>query len=167
MCVSYGSCCWDKTPWPKLLKGKGFTWLILPQHCSSKEIKTGTQTGQHPGDRSWHRGHGGVFLTGFLSMACSTYFLIEPKTMSSSMASPIMGCLEKVKKQKQNKTIYPGHLTFSLFVSLSLSLYVCEHKWLLQPTFTTTPQNLEGNEFFSNDHTNLSSVRIYNELWKT
>ena len=39
----------------------------------------------------WCRGHGGMFLTGFLSLACSACFLIEPKTTSPGMASPTRG----------------------------------------------------------------------------
>ena len=41
--------------------------VTLPHHCSSlKEIKTGIQTEQEPGGRSWCRGRGGVLL-----LACS------------------------------------------------------------------------------------------------
>jgi hypothetical protein len=43
------------------------------------------------GSRSWCRGHGGMFLTGLPPLACSAYFLIEPKTTSSRMAPPIRG----------------------------------------------------------------------------
>jgi hypothetical protein len=43
------------------------------------------------GSRSWCRGHGGMFLTGLLPLACSACFLIEPKTTSSSMAPPTRG----------------------------------------------------------------------------
>jgi hypothetical protein len=32
------------------------------------------------------RGHGGMLLTGLLSMACSACFLIEPRTTISEMA---------------------------------------------------------------------------------
>jgi hypothetical protein len=36
------------TPWPKSkLRRKGSSWLTLAHHCSSsKEVRTGTQTGQ-------------------------------------------------------------------------------------------------------------------------
>jgi hypothetical protein len=35
------------------LERKGFIQLTLPYHCSSlKEFRTGTHTGQDPGDRS-------------------------------------------------------------------------------------------------------------------
>jgi hypothetical protein len=33
------------------LKRKGFIWLILPHHSSSKEVRAGTQTQQKPGGR--------------------------------------------------------------------------------------------------------------------
>jgi hypothetical protein len=58
-----------------------FIRLTLPHCCSSpKEVRTGTQTGLDPRDRSWSRGHGGILLSGLLSIACSVYFLIESKT---------------------------------------------------------------------------------------
>jgi hypothetical protein len=31
---------------------KGFIWLMLLHHSLSKEVKTGTQTGQEPGGRN-------------------------------------------------------------------------------------------------------------------
>jgi hypothetical protein len=40
------------------------------------------------GSRSWCRVHGGMFLTGFLPLACSACFLIEPMTTSPEMVSP-------------------------------------------------------------------------------
>lgn len=40
---------------------KGFLCLTLPHHNSaSKDVRNGTQAGQKPGDRRWHRGHGRV-----------------------------------------------------------------------------------------------------------
>jgi hypothetical protein len=51
---------------------RGRVWLTLPLCCSSmKEVRTGNQTGQEPGGRSWCRSHGGMMLTGFLHIACS------------------------------------------------------------------------------------------------
>jgi hypothetical protein len=43
----------------------------------------GTKAGQEPGSRSWCRGHGGVLLTGLLSL-----LLTEPKTTNPGMALP-------------------------------------------------------------------------------
>jgi hypothetical protein len=43
------------------------------------------------GSRSWCRGHGGMFLTGLLHLACSACSLIEPKTTSPEMAPPTRG----------------------------------------------------------------------------
>ena len=51
---------------------------------SQKEARTGIQTGQKPGGRSWCRGHGTVLFTGLLIVAWPTCFLIEPR-----MANPI------------------------------------------------------------------------------
>ena len=58
---------------------KGFIQLTLPNCCPSpKEVRTGTQTGQEPGGRSWCRRYEGGLLTVLLLMACSPCFLIEP-----------------------------------------------------------------------------------------
>ena len=43
------------------------------------------------GSRSWCRGHGGMFLTGLLPLACSACSLIEPKTTSPEMVPPTRG----------------------------------------------------------------------------
>jgi hypothetical protein len=42
------------------------------------------------GSRSWCRGHGGMFFTGLLPLACSACFLIEPRTTSPGMVPPTM-----------------------------------------------------------------------------
>ena len=39
---------------------------------------------QEPEGRNWCRGHGGVLLTGLLTMACSTCFLIHPGPLRAS-----------------------------------------------------------------------------------
>jgi len=57
---------------------KGSIWLTLPYHCSSmKEIRTGTQTGQESGGRSWYRSHGGVLLT------CLLLWFIQPALLQN------------------------------------------------------------------------------------
>ena len=43
------------------------------------------------GSRSWCRGHGGMFFTGLLPLACSACSLVEPKTTSPGMVPPIRG----------------------------------------------------------------------------
>jgi hypothetical protein len=43
---------------------------------------------QKPGGRKWSRDHGGMLLTGLLSMACSVWFLIQSKTTCPEMAWP-------------------------------------------------------------------------------
>jgi len=71
---------------------KGFLCLILPYHCSSsKEVRTGTQTGQEPEGRGWGRGHGGMLFTSLLLMDCSAWFLIDPRTTSPGTAPPRVG----------------------------------------------------------------------------
>ena len=60
-----------------------FIWLALPYHCSSsKEVRTGTHTGQEPGGRSWYRGHGGLLFSGLLPRACLPACLenLEPQS---------------------------------------------------------------------------------------
>ena len=56
-----------------------------------KEVRTGTHTGQEPGDRNQCRNHGQVLLTGFLFMACSACFLVAPRITSPGMAPPALG----------------------------------------------------------------------------
>ena len=43
------------------------------------------------GSRSWCRGHGGMFLTGLLPLACSACCLIEPKSTSPKVVPPTRG----------------------------------------------------------------------------
>jgi hypothetical protein len=43
------------------------------------------------GNRSWCRGHGGMFLTGLLPLAYSACSLIKPKTTSPEMVPPTRG----------------------------------------------------------------------------
>jgi hypothetical protein len=43
------------------------------------------------GSRSWCRGHGGMFFTGLLPLACSACSLIEPKISSPEMVPPTRG----------------------------------------------------------------------------
>ena len=78
ICLSSGFYCCEDTMTKTKLRRKGFIWLTLPHYSLSlKEGRTGTQTGQEPGGRSWCRGHGGVLLTGLLPMAWWACFLIE------------------------------------------------------------------------------------------
>jgi hypothetical protein len=45
------------------------------------------------GSRSWCRGHGGMFFTGLLPLACSACFLIKSKTTNPEMVPPTRGPL--------------------------------------------------------------------------
>ena len=82
--------------WVTLAVREGFVLLMLPHHYpSSKKVRTGTQTGQEPGGRSWCRGHEGVLLTGFLIMACSA-FLMESRTKSPGMGLPYQSLIKKM-----------------------------------------------------------------------
>jgi len=42
------------------------------------------------GSRSWCRNHGKMLFTGFLTLACSACFLLEPKTTRPEMVPPTM-----------------------------------------------------------------------------
>jgi hypothetical protein len=79
----------DETPWSKTTWGGGglFTQHVR-SHSLFGEVRTGTQTGQGPGGRSWCRGHRGVLLTGLLLVVCSACFLIEPRTTISEVSPP-------------------------------------------------------------------------------
>jgi hypothetical protein len=59
----------------------------------TKEVRTGTHTGQEPGGTNGGRSHGGMLLIGLLPLACSACFLIEPKTTSPGVEPPTMGPL--------------------------------------------------------------------------
>jgi hypothetical protein len=57
----------------------------------TKEVRTGTQAGQEAGSRNWCSGHGGMFFTGLLPLACSACSLIEPKSTSPEMVPRTRG----------------------------------------------------------------------------
>jgi hypothetical protein len=80
--------------WDTMIKatcgGKGLFGLHILNHSQWRKTKTGTQTWQQPGGRSWCGSHGGVLLTGLLLIPCSVCFLIEPRTTSPGI-KPIVG----------------------------------------------------------------------------
>lgn len=69
---------------------EGFIWLTLTSH-SLKEDRIRTLTGQEPGVRSCYSDHGGVLLTDVLFLACSTCFLINPRTIGPRIEPQTMG----------------------------------------------------------------------------
>jgi hypothetical protein len=88
-CLGQGFYHCDETPWPKSkFEGKGFIQHTLPHCCSSvKKVRTGTHTGKDSEGRGWCRGHGGMLLTGLLS-------LLSYRTRTQrcpGMAAPTMG----------------------------------------------------------------------------
>ena len=114
-CLSQGPYCCDAPLWPKQLGRKVFVWLTRPCHCSSaKEIRTGTQRAQEPGD------HGGVLLVG-LSRAKSCRGIISVKICSCLLA---IACIKLTK----NWIVYlPKDL--SVFKSLeSMSFTLCDQR---------------------------------------
>ena len=74
---------WWSTMTKTKLGRKGLIQLRLPG-SPGKEVREGMQTA--PGGRSWCKDHGGMLLTGLLSMACSVCFLIEPRIPGPGMA---------------------------------------------------------------------------------
>lgn len=61
----------------KELWRKGCIWLSLLYYCSLwKEVRTETQAGMQPAERSWIRDDGVVHLTASHHMASSDYFLL-------------------------------------------------------------------------------------------
>jgi hypothetical protein len=56
-----------------------------------QEVRTGSQTWQELGSWSWHRGHGGILLADLLLMACSAYFLVEPRIISPELGITFNG----------------------------------------------------------------------------
>ena len=79
-----------QTSWPRSTwGGKGLFGL----HFHTAVHHQGSQdwNSSRSGSRSWCRGHGGMFFTGLLSLACSACFLIKPKTTSPEMVPPTRG----------------------------------------------------------------------------
>ena len=103
--------------------GEQGSCLALPDHSPSGEVRTRTQAGLEPGGRGWCRGHWGVLLTGLLPMACSTLFLIEPRTTSPGMVTPTMGCAPAHHWSLIETMSYVG--IFSTEVHSSLMTLVC------------------------------------------
>ena len=75
-----------QTSWPRSKLGrKGFILPILPHCCSSpKDFRTGTQASQETG------GDAEAMERCYL-LACSAFFLIEPKAISPGMVPPTRG----------------------------------------------------------------------------
>jgi hypothetical protein len=68
---------------------KGFIQLTFPCCCSSPR-KSGLELKQVR-KQELSRGHGGMFITGLLPLACSAFSLIETKTTSPEMVPPTRG----------------------------------------------------------------------------
>jgi hypothetical protein len=53
----------------------------------TKEVRTGTQTGQEAGADA-EGGHGGILFNGLLPLACSACSLIEPRLLAQRWSHP-------------------------------------------------------------------------------
>ena len=76
---------WQEASWG----GKGLFGLHF--HAAVHHQGSQDWNSSRSGSRSWCRGHGGMFFTGLLSLACSACFLIKPKTTSPEMVPPTRG----------------------------------------------------------------------------
>ena len=80
-----------QTSWPRSMLGrKGFIQLTP---CTLLLITKGSEdwNSSRWGCRRWCWGHGEMYLTGLLPLACSACSCIEPKTNSPGMAPPTRG----------------------------------------------------------------------------
>ena len=73
---------WQEASWG----GKGLFGLHF--HAAVHHQGSQDWNSSRSGSRSWCRGHGGMWLTGLLPLACSACFLIEPKTTSLGWHHP-------------------------------------------------------------------------------
>ena len=71
------------------------------------------------GSRSWCRGHGGMFFTGLLPLACSTCSLIEPRTTPHRGPPPLDQQLRKCPTAGSHGGTSPTDASFCVITSLS------------------------------------------------
>ena len=71
-----------QTSWLRSKMGEG---RVYSAYISILLLLTKESDSSRSGSRSWCRGHGRMFLTGLLPLACSACTLIEPKSTSPEM----------------------------------------------------------------------------------
>jgi hypothetical protein len=98
--LSQGFYGFDETPWPKpSWGGKGLFGLYFHNWSPSlKEVRTGTQTGQNLGGRSWCRGHGRVLLTGLLTLLSYRTQDLQPMDGTTHNGLTTIRCQSLIKK---------------------------------------------------------------------
>jgi hypothetical protein len=97
------------------------------------EVRSETQAGLEPGGRNWCRGHRRVLLIGLIHMACSDFFLIEPRTTSLGMVPPTVDWVfphwsltkKKCLTSGSHRSISPIEAPFSL---MSIACVMLTHK---------------------------------------
>ena len=106
------------------------------------------------GSRSWCRGHGGMLLTGLLPLACSAYFLIEPRLPAQKWHHP-QGDLPSwslIEKMPYSWILWRHFLNWS-------SSFLCDNSSLCQVDTklasislqrSTLESNCKGKENFRN-----------------
>jgi len=136
----------------------------FPHCCSSpKEVRAGTHSGQELGSRSWCRGHGGMLLTGLLPLACSAYFLIEPRTTSPGMAPPTMGWTlphwSLIKKMPYSWISWRHFLNWGSFL--------CDNSRLCQVDTQNQPVQVSrrGDGTISSQHVHILSIWRNRKHW--
>jgi hypothetical protein len=96
------------------------------------------------GSRGWCRGHGGMFLTGLLPLACSACSLIESKTTSPEMVPPTRGSSPLITKRMPHSWISWRHFpNWSSFLCDKSSLCQVDTKLASTPGVSnhkTTPR---------------------------
>ena len=104
--------------------------------------------------RSWCRGHGGMFFTGLLPLACSACSLIEPKTTSSGVAPPTRGLppWSLTEKMPYSWILWRHFLNWSSFL--------CDNSSCVK--LTQTCQYREYHPFFTKS--NLVSLTFLSDL---
>ena len=103
------------------------------------------------GSRSWCRGHGGIFFTGLLLLACSACSLIKPKTTSPEVVPPtrsLSPLITNWENALQLGGISPTEVPFSVITPayVKLTPKTSQYNWplvnLTHKHITSTPQLL-------------------------
>ena len=131
-----------------------FISLTLSHHSPSlKEARRGTQAGQEPGDRSWCRGHGGVLLTGLLSLLS-----YRTQTTSPTTALPTVGCAlphwSLIEKMSYSWISWRHFLNWGSFFSDDLTLCQADAKSASQ---LESPQLLQLQDLDSYQNAHLTN----------
>ena len=152
--------------------GEERVYLADTSSPSLEEVRAGAQAGLEPGGRSWCRVHGGVLLTGLLSMACLVSLLRELRNTSPGMTQSTMGwplpAWSLIERMLYSWVSWRHLLSWGSFLSgdSSLCQVGTQNQQLIlvrltqkhitiepEPSFLTNPQdlnNFQGPTVFTN-----------------